>query len=96
MKIGGLSDFNYCWHVGGGQDGGGSPGGGRREGPGHSPGRVQGRNAGRRFGGRAPQLPRNELKMFHERILSKNEAWFVKIRKQMSTEKKDDFVRLCI
>ena len=29
---------------------------------------------------------RNELKMFHEQFLSRNEAWFVKIRKQMTTE----------
>ena len=44
------------------------------------------------------RLSRNELKMFHEQILSRNEAWFVKIRKQMTTEKKkqDDSVRLCI
>ena len=30
----GLSDFNYCWHAGGGQDGAGSTGGGKRGGPG--------------------------------------------------------------
>ena len=30
-------------------------------------------------------LSRNELKMFREQILSRNEAWFVKIRKQMTT-----------
>ena len=39
-------------------------------------------------GGGAPWLSRNELKMFHEQILSRNEAWFVKIREQMTTEKK--------
>ena len=31
---------------------------------------------------------RNELKMFHAQILSRNEAWFLNIRKQMTTEKK--------
>ena len=31
---------------------------------------------------------RKKLKMFHEQILSRNEAWFVKIRKEMTTEKK--------
>ena len=35
-----------------------------------------------------PLLSGNELKMFHEQILSRNGAWFVKIRKQMKTEKK--------
>ena len=39
-------------------------------------------------GGGAPLLSRNELKMFHKQILSRNEAWFVKIRRQMTTEKK--------
>ena len=55
-------------------------------------------------GGGTPRLSRNELKMFHKQILSRNEAWFVKIRRQMTTEKKflrqqfvaDDSVRLCI
>ena len=69
MEIGGLSDCNYWWHAGGGRDGGGSTGGGRRGGPGRSSGGVQGR------------LSWNKLKMFHEQILSRNEAWFVKIRK---------------
>ena len=40
--------------------------------------------------GAAPRLSRNELKMFHEQILSRNVAWFVKIRKQMTTEKKNN------
>ena len=31
-----------------------------------------------------PRLPRNELKMFHNQILSRNEAWFVKISRQMT------------
>ena len=51
-----------------------------------------------------PPLSRNELKMFHKQILSRNEAWFVKIRRQMTTEKEfrrkqsvaDYSVRLCI
>ena len=34
--------------------------------------------------GRSPRLSRNELKMFHKQILSRNEAWFVKIRRQMT------------
>ena len=42
---------------------------------------------GGRVGG-GGRLSRNELKMFHEQILSRNEACFVKIRKQMTTEKK--------
>ena len=37
MEIGGLSDFNYCWHAAGGRDVGGSTGGGRRGGPGAEP-----------------------------------------------------------
>ena len=51
---------------------------------GRSLGGVQGRSPG----GGAPQLSRDELKVFHEQILSRNKAWFVKIRKQMTTEKK--------
>ena len=43
MEIGGLSDCNYWWNVGGGRGGGGSVGGGRRG--------VQGRSPGRRPGG---------------------------------------------
>ena len=78
-KIGGLSDFNYCWHAGDGRNGGGSTGGGRRGGPGRSPSGVQ---------RRSPRLSWNETKMFHKQILSRNEAWFVKIRKQMTTEQK--------
>ena len=39
-------------------------------------------------GGGAPRLPRDELKMFYKQILSRNEAWFVMIRRQMTTEKK--------
>ena len=35
--------------------------------------------------GEPPRLSRNELKMFHGQILSRNEAWFVKIRKEMTT-----------
>ena len=38
----------------------------------------------------APRLSRNEVKMFHEQILSRNEAWLVKIRKQMIIEKKNN------
>ena len=35
MEIGGLSDFNYCWHVGGGRNGvrGAAPVGSRGEAP---------------------------------------------------------------
>ena len=55
---------------------------------GRSPGRVQGRSPGGRFGGLRPRLSRTDLKMFHEKILSRNEAWLVKIRKQITTEKK--------
>ena len=74
MEIGGLSDFNYCWHVvmGGTREGvqvvggagvrGAAPVGSRGEGP-----------AGGSGGG-APRLSRNELKMFHKQILSRNEA----------------------
>ena len=43
------------------------------------------------FRGEAPAGgSRNELKMFREQNLSRNEAWFVKIRKQMSTEKQNN------
>ena len=89
MEIGGLSDFNYCWHavVGGTEEGVQVEG---AWGPGRSPGGVQGRSPGGGLGGGggAPRLSRNELKMFHKQILSRNEAWFVKIRRQMTTEKK--------
>ena len=33
-------------------------------------------------GGGAARLPRNELKMFNEQILSRNEAWFAQIDKR--------------
>ena len=79
MEIGGLSDCNYYWHEGGGRGGGGSTGGGTRGGPGRNPGGGSGSGA--------PRQSRNELKMFHEQIVSRNEALFVKIRKQMTTEK---------
>ena len=49
-------------------------------GSGRSPSGVQGRSSCRGFGGRAPRLSRNELKMFYAQILSRNEAGFVKIR----------------
>ena len=88
MEIGGLSDYNYCRHAGGGRGGGGSTGAGTRGGPGRSPSRVQGRSPDGGAGGGGGRLSRNELKMFHEQILSRNEACFVKIRKQMTTEKK--------
>ena len=108
MEIGGLSDCNYCWHAGGGQDRGGSTGGRRRGGPGRSPGRVQRRSAGAAQG-RSPNgagasgLSRNELKMFHEQIMSRNEACFVKMRNQIFSPPgfrrqqsvADDSVRLC-
>ena len=77
MEIGGLSDCDYCWHAVGGRDGGGSTGGGWRGCLGRSLDGVQGRSpdaAG------APGLSRNELKMFHEQIVSRNEAWFMKIK----------------
>ena len=88
IEIGGLSDCSYCWNAGGGRRGreyrwreargsGAQP----RWGPGAMPQRG--------IGGGAPRLSRSELKMFHEQILSQNEAWFVKIRKQMTTEKKE-------
>ena len=40
-------------------------------------------------GGGPLRLSRNELKMFHEQILSQNKAWFMKIRKQMTTANKN-------
>ena len=90
IEIGGLGDFNYCWHalMGGTGEGvqvkggagvrGASPVGSRGEAPARAGG-----------GGRAPRLSRKELKMFHKQILSRNEAWFVKIRRQMTTERKN-------
>ena len=36
-----------------------------------------------RPGAEPPRLSRNELKMLHEQIVSRNEAWFVKIRKRI-------------
>ena len=64
MEIGGWNDFNYCWHAGSGRDGGGwrEARGSRGEAP-----------AGG-FGGGASRLSRNELTIFHEQILSRNEA----------------------
>ena len=38
-------------------------------------------------GGGGGRLSQNVLKMFHEQVLSRNETRFVKIRKQMTTEK---------
>ena len=66
MEIGSLSDCNHCWLAGGGWGGGGSTGGGMGGSPGRSPGGGCGR--------RSPRLSRNELKSFHEQILSRNEA----------------------
>ena len=70
MEIGGLSDLNYCWHAGGRWDGvgkvkgsagvrGAAPVGSRGEAP---------------AGGSRTGSSRNELQMFHEQILSRNEA----------------------
>ena len=61
MEIGDLSDCNYCWHAGGGRAGEGV--------------QVEGRGgsgAQPRWGpgGGSPLLSGNELKMFHEQILS--------------------------
>ena len=50
----------------------GSTGGGTRGGPGRSPGGVQGRSPDGGF--TKFRLSRNELKMCHEQILSRNEA----------------------
>ena len=58
------------------------------QGSGRSPSGVQGRSSGGGFGGRAPRLSRIETKMFRKQVLSRNEAWFVKIRRQITTEKK--------
>ena len=69
MEIGGLIDFNYWWHAGGGRDGGGSTGGGEARGTERNPA-----GAGGVAGGPSPRLSRNKLKMFHEQILSQNEA----------------------
>ena len=41
-------------------------------------------------GGTAHRLSRYELTMFNEKILSRNEAWFVMITKQMTTQKKNN------
>ena len=74
MEIGGLSDFNYCWYAvvggtretvqaeGGAGVRGATPVGSRSEAP-----------AGGSGGG-APRLSRNDLKMFHKPILSRNDA----------------------
>ena len=69
MEIGSLSDFNYCWHAEVGEteevvqvEGGA---GVRGAAPVWSRGKTR---------GGAPRLARNKLKMFHEQILSRNEA----------------------
>ena len=49
MEIGGLSDFNYCRHAGGGRDGGGGTGGGRRGGRGQAPVATRGEAPGGGF-----------------------------------------------
>ena len=51
IEIGGVSDFNYCWHAVVGETGEGVQveGGGAR-----SPGGVQERSPGGGFGGRSP------------------------------------------
>ena len=64
MKIGGLSDFNYCWHavMGGTGEGGAGVRGAAPVGPrGEAP-----------AGGSRNET--NELKMFHKQILSRNET----------------------
>ena len=69
---------------GGRRDGRGSTCGGRRGGP--------GRSLPRRGGGGGGGRPsRNVLKMFHKQFSSRNEAWFVKLRRQMTTEKNTKF-----
>ena len=85
MEIGGLSDFNYCWHavVGGTGEGVQVEGGAGVRGA--APVGPRGEALAR---GSEARLSPNELQMFHEQILSRNEAWFVKIRKQMTTEMK--------
>ena len=76
IEIGGLSDFNYCWHavVGATGEGVQVEGGAGVRGAGPVGG----------AGGGAPRPSRNELQMFHKKILSRNETWFVKIRRQMA------------
>ena len=63
-----------CWHAGGGRGGRGSGGGGRRGGPGAAPVESRGEAPAGGSGDGAPRLSRNELKMFHEQIVSRNEA----------------------
>ena len=57
--------LGYCWLAGCGREARGS---------GVQPGGVQGRRPGGGSGGKAPRLTRNELKIFHEQISSRNEA----------------------
>ena len=66
MEIGGLSDFNYCWHAVVGEAGEGVQVEGGAG--------VRGATPVGGSGGGAPRLSRNELKMFHKQILSRNEA----------------------
>ena len=74
MEIGGFSDFNYNWHavVGGTRKGVQVEGGAEVRGAAPMGSRGEARAGG--SGGGAPRLSRNELKMFHEQILSRNKA----------------------
>ena len=60
MEIDGLSDCNYWWHAGGGRGGGVRGAAPLWSGAKPRPG----------VRGAEPRLLRNELKMFHEQILS--------------------------
>ena len=73
MEIGGLSDFNYCWHavVDGAGEGVQVEGGAGVRGV--APVGSRGEAPAEGNGGRSPRLLRNELKMFHKQILSRNE-----------------------
>ena len=74
MEIGGFSDFNYFWHavVSGRGEGVQVAGGAGVRGAALVGSRGEAPAGGSE--GSTPRLPRNELKMFHEQILSRNEA----------------------
>ena len=74
IEIGGLSDFNYCWHVAVGGTGEGVQAEGGAGVWGAAPVVSRGEAPAGVTAGRVPRLSRNELKMFHKQILSRNEA----------------------
>ena len=76
MEIGGLSDFNYWWHAVVGGTGEGVQVEGSAGVRGAAPVRFRGEAVagGAEGGAPPPPLLRNELKIFHEQILLRNEA----------------------